>query len=71
MVDGPDIPLGTENRFRPKKFGKVISQSVTMYLDDNRSAFHGWEDLTISKSLGSLSNAFSFNIPQKEPETLL
>ena len=69
MVDGIDNPLGTENRFRPKNFGKTIADSVTMYLDNNKTAFHGWEDLTVTKSLDNLSNAFSFTVPQKFQQT--
>ena len=53
-----------ENRFQPRQNGRVIPQAVTMFLNDSKEAFHGWENLTISKSLDQLSNAFSFQLPQ-------
>lgn len=53
-----------ENRFVPKSKGRVIPQSVVMYLGGTRSAFHGWEDLTIKKDLEQLATTFSFKIPQ-------
>lgn len=53
-----------ENRFVPKKDGKIIPQSVVMYLGGTKSAFHGWEDLSIKKDLEQLATSFSFKIPQ-------
>ena len=61
MVDLSE--LSARNRFRPRERGRVIPQSITMYLGS--SAFTGWEDITISKSIQSLAHSFSFTIPQK------
>lgn len=35
-----------------------------MFLDGSSSAYHGWEKLTVTKSLESVCNSFSFQIPQ-------
>jgi len=58
-----------ENRFRPLKKGAVIKQTITMYLGKDRAAFHGWESLMVTKSIDSIANAFSFQIPQKFQQT--
>ena len=58
------VPSILQNRFAPKKAGKVIPQSIVVYLGGTKSAFHGWEDLSIKKELESLATSFSFKIPQ-------
>lgn len=62
--DIPNNPLTKENRFRPQQKGRLIPQSVTMFLNDSKIAFHGWKDLTVARSLDNLSDAFSFEVPQ-------
>lgn len=57
--------VGPQNRFLPKQKGKIIEQSIVMYLAGTRLAFHGWENLTIGKSLDTLATHFKFRIPQK------
>lgn len=63
------LPNVTENRFTPKSKGKIIPQSVVMYLGGTKSAFHGWEDLSIKKDLEQLATTFSFKIPQSFRDT--
>lgn len=57
--------VGPQNRFLPKEKGKIVEQSVVMYLAGSKVAFHGWENLTITKSLDALATAFKFRIPQQ------
>ena len=39
-----------------------------MYLDDNKTAFHGFKDLTVVENINTIANPFSFQIPQKYSE---
>lgn len=55
----------SENRFRPTKRSEIIPQSVQIFLEDSTKVFTGWENLRIRKSLTSLSQSFSFSLPQK------
>lgn len=53
-----------DNRFRPKKFGRVIPQAITIFLPERGTAFHGWEDLTVTKNLENIAHGFTFRIPR-------
>ena len=52
------------NKVLPTQNGKIIKNSVSMYLD-NRVAFSGWENMRIQKAIGAIANSFSFTYSDK------
>jgi len=51
------------NTFQPTQKGKVIPNDISVFLDGK--AFHGFENITISKSLDSICNSFSMTLDDR------
>jgi len=56
------------NRFSPSEKGRNIEEDVTVFTDGNK-AFHGWENLKITKNLESIANTFQLDIDDRFQET--
>ena len=54
---------GLINKTQARSKGKVLPDSVGVFL--NRTAFSGWEAISVSKNLGSIANTFAFSISDK------
>ena len=51
------------NDFQPVQKGKIIEDSVQMFLDGK--AFHGWQTVSVVESLESIANSFSLGVDDK------
>lgn len=55
----------SDNRFKPKEKGEIIPDNIVVYLGGSRVAFHGWEEISVKKSIDQLATQFSFTIPER------